>query len=601
MYFSSLFRISLFPLLGSERVGKTNSSGILLSEAKFINKSLSFLEQVVMALTSKNRDHIPFRQSRLTQLLKDSLGGNTKTRVICNIHADKPNLDETISTLKFGSRMRKITNRLSVNVELDPLLHVAKLQKEIRELKHELQMHNVIANRIGVNYDPYTPEESAELRKRLEQYIEGGPKAEEIQIESLRQVREAFKQFKEMIFECKQKGDTLTSTELNSTFPPSSISPDASFDESQMVGEVDELSGGGFGLGQVSADRRPPPRPDSRDEPLKPKNILRARARAAASEAINQQSGSMNQPTHVRGGSASRRAATAASPTSNTNGSSSTTFPPVNQASGQRNQLSNNNTMTKPRRSSFDPNNSSQEEKVNPVRSNNYGRVAPAPSPSSSFPPSESLAFDEFRSGSGFDMSELLSNSQADALALKRDFRHASIQVNQTKKRIDSLQSFIEEKRAERSDLVRQIPSDVEVLEEDEYEAIQELAKAKSEYKQLFAQRRELDESLQSAESVVQQSRIDLFNAFADWYKSQYGIEPNLINDAPSQSPIQSNYSNDSPQLNQSSHSVHPPLHSNSDESEARTFHQSQNQSQIASSRNHKPRARRPQVAVAFK
>ncbi len=78
-------KINLVDLAGSERTKKTGSEGKTLVEAQFINKSLSFLEQVVVALSESKRDHIPYRQNKLTYLLKDSIGGNSKTCMIANV------------------------------------------------------------------------------------------------------------------------------------------------------------------------------------------------------------------------------------------------------------------------------------------------------------------------------------------------------------------------------------------------------------------------------------------------------------------------------------------------------------------------------------
>lgn len=78
-------KINLVDLAGSERTKKTGSEGQTLIEAQFINKSLSFLEQVVVALSDQQRDHIPYRQNKLTYLLKDSIGGNSKTCMIANV------------------------------------------------------------------------------------------------------------------------------------------------------------------------------------------------------------------------------------------------------------------------------------------------------------------------------------------------------------------------------------------------------------------------------------------------------------------------------------------------------------------------------------
>ncbi len=66
-------------------------------EAKYINKSLSFLEQMTLALTDRNRDHIPYRQSKLTHILKDSIGGNCSTVMIANIWVEAEQVEETVS------------------------------------------------------------------------------------------------------------------------------------------------------------------------------------------------------------------------------------------------------------------------------------------------------------------------------------------------------------------------------------------------------------------------------------------------------------------------------------------------------------------------
>jgi kinesin family protein 6/9 len=109
-------KLNLVDLAGSERTKKTGSSGITLKEATFINKSLSYLEQVVIALCQSNRDHVPYRQSKLTNLLRDSLGGNTKTLMVANVWPEPTHLEETISTLKFATRMMRVSNEAIVNI-----------------------------------------------------------------------------------------------------------------------------------------------------------------------------------------------------------------------------------------------------------------------------------------------------------------------------------------------------------------------------------------------------------------------------------------------------------------------------------------------------
>jgi kinesin family protein 5 len=108
-------KLVLVDLAGSEMVRKTNASGQQLEEAKMINKSLSALGQVINALTDEKATHIPYRDSKLTRILQDSLGGNSKTVLIVAVSPSSFNALETVSTLRFGTRAKSIENKVSVN------------------------------------------------------------------------------------------------------------------------------------------------------------------------------------------------------------------------------------------------------------------------------------------------------------------------------------------------------------------------------------------------------------------------------------------------------------------------------------------------------
>ena len=94
-------KLHLIDLAGSERVEKTGSTGTLQKEASHINRSLTFLEQVVIALTQSKRDHIPYRQSKLTYLLKDCIGGNCHTHMVACVWPHENHAHETLSTLRY--------------------------------------------------------------------------------------------------------------------------------------------------------------------------------------------------------------------------------------------------------------------------------------------------------------------------------------------------------------------------------------------------------------------------------------------------------------------------------------------------------------------
>jgi len=110
----------LVDLAGSEKVGKTGASGQTLEEAKKINKSLSSLGNVINALTDGKSTHIPYRDSKLTRILQESLGGNSRTTLIINCSPSSYNDQETMSTLRFGTRAKSIKNKAKVNAELSP-------------------------------------------------------------------------------------------------------------------------------------------------------------------------------------------------------------------------------------------------------------------------------------------------------------------------------------------------------------------------------------------------------------------------------------------------------------------------------------------------
>ena len=187
-------KLNLVDLAGSERIKKTGSDGVILQEAMYINKSLTFLEQVVLALADRSRDHVPYRQSVLTNVLKDSLGGNSKTLMCANIWGQHEHLEETISTLKFASRMMRISNEVVVNVQQDPSLMLKKYEREIRDLRQELAMHDTLANQSRRVYEDYTEEQRYQLKVQMKKWVDN--EIEELEVLNLRQVKEYFLQFK---------------------------------------------------------------------------------------------------------------------------------------------------------------------------------------------------------------------------------------------------------------------------------------------------------------------------------------------------------------------------------------------------------------------
>uniref|UniRef100_A0A3P9J347 Kinesin family member 15 n=1 Tax=Oryzias latipes TaxID=8090 RepID=A0A3P9J347_ORYLA len=132
-------QLNLVDLAGSERQKDTHTEGSRLKEASSINRSLMCLGQVIMALVDvsngKNR-HICYRDSKLTFLLRDSLGGNAKTYIIANVHPGSKCFGETLSTLHFAQRAKLIKNKAVINEDTQG--NVRQLQAEVRKLKEQL-------------------------------------------------------------------------------------------------------------------------------------------------------------------------------------------------------------------------------------------------------------------------------------------------------------------------------------------------------------------------------------------------------------------------------------------------------------------------------
>ena len=135
-------KVNMVDLAGSERTKATGAAGQRLREGASINKSLSALGKCISALaeeasSGKSKAHVPFRESTLTLMLRESLGGNSRTGMLAAISPSARHLEETLSTLRFASRAKRIVCRAEVNVDPTQRL-VSELREEIRMLKQAL-------------------------------------------------------------------------------------------------------------------------------------------------------------------------------------------------------------------------------------------------------------------------------------------------------------------------------------------------------------------------------------------------------------------------------------------------------------------------------
>eukprot|EP00834_Sanchytrium_tribonematis_P005271 NODE_308_length_10101_cov_0.990102.p2 type:complete len:584 gc:universal NODE_308_length_10101_cov_0.990102:3593-5344(+) len=130
-------KLSLVDLAGSERQEKTKATGDRLKEATKINLSLTTLGIVIKHLVDGKSTHVPYRDSKLTRLLQDSLGGNSKTLMIATLSPASYNFEESMSTLRYASRAKMIKNKPKVNEDpKDTLLR--QFEDELKQLKSQL-------------------------------------------------------------------------------------------------------------------------------------------------------------------------------------------------------------------------------------------------------------------------------------------------------------------------------------------------------------------------------------------------------------------------------------------------------------------------------
>ncbi|KYO43444.1 kinesin-like protein KIF6 isoform A [Alligator mississippiensis] len=203
-------KLHLVDLAGSERVAKTGVGGQLLTEAKYINLSLHYLEQVIIALAEKHRSHIPYRNSMMTSVLRDSLGGNCMTTMIATLSLDKRNIDESISTCRFAQRVALIKNEAVLNEEIDPRLMIVQLKKEIQELKDELAM--VTGEQ---RTEELTQEELLQLDELIKRFLEDTDRESTLDVgPDMRKIKYCFNHVKQLMSHAKIPDKNLLAPDI---------------------------------------------------------------------------------------------------------------------------------------------------------------------------------------------------------------------------------------------------------------------------------------------------------------------------------------------------------------------------------------------------
>ena len=208
----TLSKLHIVDLSGSETPSKTNLSGIRMTEALNINVSLFYLEQVIIEINNKS-SYIPYRNSMMTMCLRDSLGGNCKTRMIANLSADFEDVLESLSTCRFAQRVALVKNTAVVNEIVDPAILVQKQKNEIEELKAELAMLK------GKNQKSFLEQSDLdECEKIVKEFLEDDTYTKKIELNDKLMIQECFNIIKKKyksLEECKSNIEVQVLEKLN--------------------------------------------------------------------------------------------------------------------------------------------------------------------------------------------------------------------------------------------------------------------------------------------------------------------------------------------------------------------------------------------------
>ncbi|KAM6169254.1 LOW QUALITY PROTEIN: kinesin-like protein KIF9 [Rhynchocyon petersi] len=477
-------KINLVDLAGSERLGKSGSEGRVLKEATYINKSLSFLEQAIIALGDQKRDHIPFRQCKLTHALKDSLGGNCNMVLVTNVYGEASQLEETLSSLRFASRMKLVPIEPAINEKYDAERMVKNLEKELVLLKQELAIHDSLANRTLVNYDPMDEIQIAEINSQVRRYLEGT--LDEIDIINLRQIQEVFNQFRVVLSQQEQEVETTlrrkyTLIDKNDFAAISAVQKAGLVDvEGHLVGESDGQS---FGVGVA---------------PFSTKSGKKSKLRKTFREVP----------------SASSRKEGASSPGSAKD---------LETISVSRIQL-----MT-----------SSKDGEVKDMllRERETSSTEPAPSDSPredlrpqrpSTPPSKSVAFEEFKSERGSEINRIFKENKSILNERRRRASETTQRINAIKREIDVTKEALNFQKSLREKQGEYENKGMMIIDEEEFLLILKLKDLKKQYRSEYQDLRDLRAEIQYCQHLVDQCRHRLLTEFDIWYNESFIIPEDM-------------------------------------------------------------------------
>uniref|UniRef100_A0A8C4LIN2 Kinesin family member 9 n=1 Tax=Equus asinus TaxID=9793 RepID=A0A8C4LIN2_EQUAS len=459
------------------------SEGRVLKEATYINKSLSFLEQAIIALGDQKRDHIPFRQCKLTHALKDSLGGNCNMVLVTNIYGDAAQLEETLSSLRFASRMKLVTTEPAINEKYDAERMVKNLEKELVLLKQELAIHDSLANRSLVNYDPMDEIQIAEINSQVRRYLEGT--LDEIDIINLRQIQEVFNQFRVVLSQQEQEVECAlrrkyTLIDKNDFAAISAVQKAGLMDvDGHLVGEPD---GQGFGLGVAPFSAKPGKKAKSK------KTFKEQLSSSARKEGASSPVGGKDLDVSI----------------------SKTQLTPSSKDGDVKDMLLRDRETSNIEPPSLD----SPKEELRPPRP--------------STPPSKPVAFEDFKNERGSEINRIFKENKSILNERRKRASETTQRINAIKQEIDMTKEALNFQKSLREKQGEYENQGLMIIDEEEFLLILKLKDLKKQYRTEYQDLRDLRAEIQYCQHLVDQCRHRLLTEFDIWYNESFFIPEDM-------------------------------------------------------------------------
>ena len=391
-------------------------------------------------------------------------------------------MEETVSTLRFASRMMNVSAEPTALERTDPVTMVKQLQLEVNALRRELAMKDALSNRQPERYEPLTDQQRKELEKSVRKFIEDS--SDPLEISSYRQVETVFDIFKKIFKDYEKE----TEKRLKESQPakgkgavvglPTGPSGDNA-DEGGNAGELDRR--GGFGISGAPTGSK-----------AEPNAVANAKKKEAAQQSLKRQKTGMSDK-----GQQDDKDHSPQSPTQGTGSKKSS-------HAGQRDLPSQ---PTQPGTADISP------------------------------PLDKNEAFEEFKRGRGQEIQKILTENKEVLVKKKRSYTEIAKKVNTLKAEIDKSRVRLEQLKAEReaegfAAPVDEQPADEEeiVITEDEFVEIRKLHDLKQKYRTTYDELSSVKSKISYCQHLIDQCRQRLLREFQQWYSDTYGVNLSLVN-----------------------------------------------------------------------